>query len=301
MYNRLLVPLDGSELAEVTLWYAARLAGRLNASLTLVYVATPEDLASSHLQECYLQDTASRVKADAEKAAAESRGGQVTVDYKILKGDPAEEIIDYADKFKSDLIIMSTQGKSGIRRWPLGNVANKVISATHKQVLLIRAKGGRSDVYHKKLTKVLVPVDGSRESESVLKFISYLAGELKLELTVLHMLPIQFTSFANAEVIKETTRSFKKQEAYIKKLGARLKAEGLTANTVFKKISTGEEAAEIIKLAEDGQFSMVAMATHGRSGLGRWIFGSVANHVLHEGNTPLLLVRPVKGRVRTKP
>jgi nucleotide-binding universal stress UspA family protein len=67
-------------------------------------------------------------------------------------------------------------------------------------------------------------------------------------------------------------------------------------NTIFSEIYPGVEAAEIIKLAEEGKFSLVAMATHGRSGVGRWIFGSNANKVLNEGNTPLLLVRPVKGK-----
>ena len=70
-------------------------------------------------------------------------------------------------------------------------------------------------------------------------------------------------------------------------------------NTVYSEVFQGDEAAEIIKLAEEGKFSMVAMATHGRSGVGRWIFGSNANKVLNEGNTPLLLVRPVKGKKKT--
>ena len=86
MYDRLLVPLDGSELAEVTLWYASRLAGRLKASLTLVYVASPDDLTSPHLQECYLRDTAARVKDNAEKVAAETRGGEIAVVFSHKSG-----------------------------------------------------------------------------------------------------------------------------------------------------------------------------------------------------------------------
>ena len=195
MYNKILVPLDGSELAEVTLWYAARLAGRLQASLTLVYVTQPDELTSPHMYECYLKDTIVKVKAHADEIRAETKDGDITVDYKILKGDPAEEIVDYADKNKIDLIILSTQGKSGIKRWAMGNVANKVVGATRKQVLLIRARGAQSDVYKGRLTKVLVPVDGSPESESILQFVTYLASRLDLELTLLHMWARAFESY----------------------------------------------------------------------------------------------------------
>jgi nucleotide-binding universal stress UspA family protein len=299
MYNKILVPLDGSELAEVTLWYAARLAGRLHTSLTLVYVTQPDELTSPHMYECYLKDTVVKVKAYADEISTETKDGDITIDYKILKGDPAEEIVDYADKNKIDLIILSTQGKGGIRRWAMGNVANKVVGATRKQVLLIRARGAQSDVYKGRLVKVLVPVDGSPESESILQFVTYIASRLDLDLTLLHMWARAFESYPTKEMLDRDGKTRKQEKAYIEKLGAKLTRQGLRLNTVYSEVFAGEEAAEIIKLAEEGKFSMVAMATHGRSGVGRWIFGSNANKVLNEGNTPLLLVRPVKGKKRT--
>jgi len=299
MYDKILVPLDGSELAEVTLWYAARLAGRLHSTLTLVYVTPADELTSPHMYECYLKDTVGRLKTDAKKAAKETGGGDITVDYKILKGDPAEEIVDYADKVRSDLIILSTQGKSGIKRWAMGNVANKVLRATRKQVLLIRARGAKTDVYKEKLVKVLVPVDGSRESESILRFIMHLATELKLELTLLHLWGADPSEYPTREIIKQKEKSKKQQKAYIDRLGNSLRAKGLNVKAVFQEVWQGHEAEEIIDLAEKGKYSLVAMATHGRSGVGRWIFGSNANKVLNEGSTPLLLVRPIKRKKKS--
>ncbi len=299
MYSRIMVPLDGSELAEVTLWYATRLAGRLHAFLTLVYVSSPDELTSPHMHECYLRDVAARVKTDAEKIAAGTKGGDIAVNYKMLKGDPAEEIIDYADRAKADLIILSTQGKSGIKRWPLGNVANKVVSATGKQVLLIRAKGLKPDVYKGRLVKVLVPVDGSRESESILKYVAYIAAELDLEVTLFHILVMKVTTYFSKEILEKGQKEKRRASNYIKRLGRRLKDKGLNVKTVFRDVFQGGEAEEIIRQAEKGKFSMVAMATHGRSGVGRWIFGSNAHKVLNEGSTPLLLVRPSKSRKRT--
>ena len=299
MYNRLMVPLDGSELAEVTLWYAARLTGRLKASLTLVYVSAPDELTSPHMHECYLKDVVARVKKEADKAAKETGGKNITVEYKMLKGDPAEEIIDYADKAKIDLIILSTQGKSGIKRWPLGNVANKVIGATKKQVLLIRAKGARTDVYKGSLEKVLVPVDGSKQSESILRYITHLARELNLDVTLQHIWVRGIHTYPTLESLKREEKEKKQAENYILRLESRMKSKGVSTDVIFGDAAQGSEAEQIIRLAEEGKYGMVAMATHGWSGVERWIFGSTANKVLNEGSTPLLLARPIKSRKKT--
>lgn len=298
MYDKILVPLDGSELAEVTLWYAARLAVRLHSSVTLVYVTSPNELTSPHLYQCYLRDVIARMKEVATKTTEDKSNGDISVDYKVLKGDPAEEIVDYADKAKTDLIILSTQGKSGIKRWALGNVANKVVRATRKQVLLIRAKGTKSDVYKDTLTKVLVPVDGSKGSESILKYTNYLAAELNLSVTLFHMWMREYEIYPTKDKLKEVQQARKHESEYVKRLGAKLSKQGLNIDAVFKEIFQGKEAEEIIKLAEEGKYSMVAMATHGRSGVGRWIFGSNADKVLNEGSTPLLLVRPAKRKTK---
>jgi nucleotide-binding universal stress UspA family protein len=295
MFDKILVPLDGSELAEVTLWYAEGLAGRMSSSITLLIVLSPEDLKSRYMYDCYIKELAERIKADAKQRGAGKKGGEIKVDYEILKGDAAEEIVDYADKARISLIIMSTQGRSGVRRWALGNVANKVLRATGKPVLLIRAKGAKPDVYRERLVKVLVPVDGSKESESILRYVTYMATELDLEVTLFHAWvreseDIPFTK----EGLEQINQLRKRREDYIKRMETRLKRKGVNVNSVFKEVLTGGAAEEIIKLAEEGDFSMVTMSTHGRSGLGRWIFGSNAEKVLEGGSTPLLLVRPRK-------
>jgi len=300
MFSKILVPLDGSELAEVTLWYAEGLAGRMRSAITLLLVLSPEDLTSRYMYDCYLKEITKRTKANAEERSAGKKEGEIKVGYEILKGDAAEEIVDYADKARTNLIIMSTQGRSGVRRWALGNVANKVLRATGKPVLLIRAKGAKPDVYRDRLVKVLVPVDGSKESESILRYVTYIATELDLEVTLFHAWvrkseDITFTT----EGLKRLNQARKRREGYIKRIETRLKRKGVNVNSVFKEVLTGGAAEEIIKMAEEGDFSMVAMSTHGRSGLGRWIFGSNAEKVLEAGSTPLLLVRPRKRRKKT--
>jgi len=300
MFDKILVPLDGSELAEVTLWYAEGLAGRMRSAITLLFVLSPEDLTSRYMYDCYLKEIVKRTKVSAEERGAGKKDGEIRVDYEFLKGDPAEEIVDYANKAKINLIIMSTQGRSGVRRWALGNVANKVLRATGKPVLLIRAKGAKPDVYRESLVKVLVPVDGSRKSESILRYVTYIATELDLEVTLFHIWArdSEIITF-NSEYLGRLNQVRKSKEGYIKRLETRLKRKGVNVNYVFKEVLAGGAAEEIIKLAEEGDFSLVAMSTHGRSGAGRWIFGSNAEKVLEEGSTPLLLVRPIKRKAKT--
>lgn len=300
MFDKILVPLDGSELAEVTLWYAEGLAGRMRSAITLLIVLSPEDRTSRYMYDCYLKELAKRTEVNAKERGAGKKEGEIKVDYEILKGDAAEEIVDYADKTRINLIIMSTQGRSGVRRWTLGNVANKVLRATGKPVLLIRAKGAKPDVYRERLVKVLVPVDGSKESESILRCVTYMATELDLEVTLFHAWVWEGEDIPlTAEGVEQINQVRKRREGYIKRLETRLKRKGVNVNSVFKEVLTGGAAEEIIKLAEEGDFSMVAMSTHGRSGVGRWIFGSNAEKVLEEGSTPLLLVRPIKRKKKT--
>ena len=301
MYDKILVPLDGSKFAEVALYYAEGLAGNLGSKLTLVYVSDPNDYTSPNMYEGYLREAVKRAKANAEQVAARRGGGEIEVDYKILHGYPADEIVDYADKANIDLIVLSPQGKSGEKRWDLGGVANRIMRTTRRQVFLARAKGFEPEVHKGKLEKVLVPVDGSKESESPVKYVEYMAAKLGLEVTLLHVFISESSSLIwSRESAEKYRRLLKSSEAYIKKLTERLKAEGLKVNPIFKEIEVGDVAEEIIKISEEGDYSLVAMATHGRSGVGRWIFGSNANKVLNYGSTPLLLVRPTKRKRPSK-
>jgi len=122
-----------------------------------------------------------------------------------------------------------------------------------------------------------------------------MATELNLEVTLLHFWAFGIAS-PSVESLKQIDKEQKRRENYIKRLAALLKQKGVNVNSAFIKGMAGGEAEEIIKLAEEGNFSLVAMTTHGRSGVGRWIFGSNAEKVLAEGSTPLLLVRPPKKR-----
>jgi nucleotide-binding universal stress UspA family protein len=147
--------------------------------------------------------------------------------------------------------------------------------------------------------RILVPLDGSKVGESGLHYIedmvSHLSPEVKVEVTLFHVI----TSLARyaAEVglgvpinYAEEELEAAKQQAmnYLDKAGEGLRSKGAVVNT---KVNVGDAAEKIIETAEEMKADLVAMSTHGRSGLRRWAFGSVAEKVLRAGTTPILTVR----------
>jgi nucleotide-binding universal stress UspA family protein len=291
MYERILVPLDGSELAEVALPYAEELAGRLDSEVILLYV---DDLSKDqyhHMHQFYMQKISESVKQGATRSSGKSGVQTVQVKSEILPGHPAEEIVGYVDRENIDLMVMATHGQSGLKRWALGSVADKVVRATTRPVILIRAKGTRADVREKGIMRsVLMPLDGSKAGEAAVPFVESLASRLQAKVILLQVLARGYE--VGYDYVALTDRQIELDKAaatnYLSDVGAQLKKKGITVAT---EVRFGNIADEISKFADEIQTDMVAMSTHGRSGVSRRVFGSIAERVLREGNSPLLLVR----------
>jgi nucleotide-binding universal stress UspA family protein len=291
MYEKILVPLDGSETSEVSLPYAEELSGRLGATLTLLYVLEPGDDSYHHMHQFYMEKMTETVTQNAQVFSKQP----VQVKAVTLKGNPADKIVEYANKENIGLIVMSTHGRSGVKHFTLGSVAEKVVRTTKKPVALIRAKGTKPDINVKDvLNRILLPLDGSKAGEVAVPYVLELASKLKAEITLFQTLATgyQATTDIGYDYIvysEQQMASFKKYALnYLNTVGESLKAKGIT----FKiEITPGNAAEEIIDFADKNKFDLVAMSTHGRSGFSRFVFGSVADKILHQGNTPLLLVR----------
>jgi nucleotide-binding universal stress UspA family protein len=297
MYEKILVPLDGSELAEVALPYAEELAGRLGSEVVLVHVCESAQEQYHHMHQLYIEKMVAATKRGTKKYLEKSGAQAITVRSAILDGHPAEQIVDFADEQGIDLIVIATHGWSGIRRWVLGSVADKVVRATQRPVALIRAKGTHFHHVPEKgtMNKILVPLDGSKESEAVIPYVEELGSRLKGELTLVHVVPpaspvyavpgetaqLPYTQ-AEVELLKADAGS------YLEKVANALKDKHIKVKFEVKVGNTGHE---IIKLADEVHADLVAMSTHGWSGVTRWALGSTADKVLNGGNTPLLLVR----------
>jgi nucleotide-binding universal stress UspA family protein len=184
-----------------------------------------------------------------------------------------------------------------------GSVADKVTRAATKPVMLIRAKGSRTDIQKEGLlTKMVVTLDGSKEAEAVIPYIEELALRLKLEIILVQVLARGYQTLDNYFPLsdQQIESDKTKASAYLNNLGATLKEKGITVTTEERlslEIRFGNPAEEIMQLADEKHVDVVAMTTHGRSGVGRSVFGSVAERILREGNTPLLLVRTPGAKV----
>lgn len=306
MYKRLLVPLDGSELAERALPYAEELAKHLGSDVILVNVRGPAENPDNPEHRVYLNDKVATIEQDIKNSPALPSGEKVKVESAIigslgLLNHPAEEILNYAEKENISLIVMATHGRSGIKRWVLGSVADKVARASKCPILLIRANTVVPESIH--LDKILVTLDGSKVGEAVLSEIEYTAPKFKAEINLLNVVepPYHISVYSamgyyggggivRVPYTAEEMKPLKAvAEKYMKNVSDNLTAKGIKTSFEVRVGSAGEE---ILKAEGEVHPDIVVMLTHGHSGFGRFDHGSIADKVLHAGNTPLLLVRP---------
>jgi nucleotide-binding universal stress UspA family protein len=277
MYQKVVVPLDGSPLAEVALPYAEEVAGKTGSDMILLTVLPSEEPEEYYNHHTYSRKIVEITKRQVVKYLADSGNQTIKVAAATRVGNPAEGILDYVDKGYMCLLVMATHGRSGVGRWAVGSVADKVVRATTRQpLLLIRAKGAHPDVRAKRiLKKALVPLDGSPVSEAVIPYIAAVASSLQMELTLLKVIP-------------KTNHAFSDAEAYLQGWCQQLAEKGIAASP---EVRAGSPADQIIDLADETASDMVAMSTRGQSAVSLWSLGSVAQKVLLGGNTPLLLIR----------
>jgi len=276
MYEKILVPLDCSQLAEIALSSAEELAGRLGAEIILLSVSDSPEAQDYHKHQIYTEGKVGETIKQVEKYVENPADKNISVKAVTLVGHPAEEIIRYAARENVGLIVMTTHGSSGIKRWTLGRMADKVLRATERPLALIRARTSSTGSAKKGvMRKALVALDGSEESEAVIPYIENLAIKLQTEVTLLQVVARAYRVYADAE-------------AYLENIKNQFQSKGI--NTI-STVRMGAAAEEIIKVADEIKTDIVAMSTHGRSGIGRWSIGSVADKVLRGGNTPVLLVR----------
>jgi nucleotide-binding universal stress UspA family protein len=287
MLKTILVPLDGSALAERSLSLATTLSIPTASHLVLVRVFSGK--APTHDEApfgTYL-----------EKTAADLRDRGFRVDTAELAGEPVARLVsEAAREYAADLIVMTTHGRTGPTRWVLGSVAEALVACSPVPILLQRAwDPGRRAVLLGDQPRLLVPLDGSRFSETVLPPAVALADDLGAEILLLRVEQPTYDILRGDEDFTAANgeREFHPVSAareYMRELVARLRtSSGVPLNF---RMEAGDAAAEIIAAAEETHSALVMMATHGRTGFERMVLGSVADRVLQHGRVPLVLVHP---------
>ncbi len=299
MYKRILVPLDGSKLSEGVLPYARLFARTLKVPVELLRVIGPETLAPlSDIRNARYNDVLAaerRTSSDYLKKVAGSFSDPSTVDGAVETGNPAEVIIDRAASDKDTLIAIATHGRSGLTRWLLGSVADKVLHAASNHLLLVRPTEETRSIEAVSLKSVLVPLDGSELAESVLPYVVELSKKMDLELILLRVYGLPTAYSADGYWIDDKVWQLIEDEAkeYLEKKVKELKSGGLTR--VSSVSVAGFAAEQIIEVAQKTPQTVVAMCTHGRTGMKRWVFGSVTERVVRHSGDPVLVIRAPSG------
>ena len=299
MYKRILVPLDGSETAEQALPYAQLVARPLLAKIELLRVfSTPPSELSDPARGVYMDQVSDTFKNLAEdylnEKAANLKEAGFSVATNVLEGDAASIIVDETEKQPETLIVMSTHGRSGITRWTMGSVTDKVIRATGYPILIIHSKSAEPAGQEVEIKDIIVPLDGSPMAEQVLPHAVSLSKALRLGITLLRCIPSAAEYFSymdyplpNYDELYQQVEEDAKQ--YLEKM--RVEVSGLGAPRVQAHLADGNAAGAINDYAHEMPNSAIAMTTHGRSGVGRWVLGSVTDRVVRHAEGPVLVVR----------
>ncbi|HKV59392.1 MAG TPA: universal stress protein [Ktedonobacteraceae bacterium] len=318
MFKRILVPLDGSARAEKALLTAARLARSSGGTILLAQVATIPIMYESYGGSPYageiMNTEIENAEAYLETMAQSEKLAGLQVETNVLFGAPAQTLLSMATMFKADLIVMTSQGKTGVKRWVLGSVAQKVARHSPIPVLVLHEAGTMPVGTRRDSSPVraLVTLDGSVLAKTAIEPTAQLITALSApNAGVLHLLrvvkPLVFDEKkADAEYIRHLQeQGLHKARTYMQSVVEHLREGpiGKLNLTITWSVALGDDVADtIIRVAENGEDAggggvpgrcdMIAMATHGRAGFQHWVLGSVTERVLSATRLPLLIVRP---------
>lgn len=293
MYRQILVPLDGSKTAENVLPYARFLTANLKIPAQLISVVETPVSADAETA-LYLDSLIERAVATSQeylsRVAKTFVGVNVTIT--VEQGNPEEIILARAEADEKILIAMATHGRSGMSRWLLGSIAEKIVRDTKNPVFLVRAKDDAKTDGEATLNSIIVPLDGSKLAESILPTVIDLATAMTLKVVLLQTFSLKQIIYSYKDYIPDFAELERDSKSgatrYLERKEQQLKSAGLE---VLSVVSEGEAAETIIELAKGSPDSLIAMCTHGRSGVRRWMLGSITEKVVRHAEDPVLTIR----------
>jgi nucleotide-binding universal stress UspA family protein len=330
MFERILVCLDGSDVAEQILPYAAGIGSAFHSKLLVLRVIStnikipagdigyllPPVGATEPGYDAALQAARSHTRTeliDMELEDNEARSYlEQTVEYLLCKGldvetatiqgKPGRAIVSYAKNNQVDLIALASRSRTGLGRTVFGSTADSVLHESGLPILMIKPKDQTQSPFNGKeehiFGKILVCLDGSDLAELILPYATEQARRFGSELVLLQVVPSARTvaaagSGASSPTTEtdseETGKVESKAKTYLANVAQSLQQTGLNVQWLILKGTAGDV---IVSCAVSNDIDLIAIATHGRSGLKRTVFGSVADYVLRESGLPILLIKP---------
>jgi nucleotide-binding universal stress UspA family protein len=289
-----MLPLDGSRFSELALPLAIRLANQSGARLHIVRVHVPSLTAGDAIVSENYDELVRDWEREALSVALDrATDAGVRATGELLEGPVVEGLQRYIEAAGIDLVVMTTHGRSGIKRAVMGSVAEQCVRKTDIPILLIHPRSDMDEVATDlaNVKRILVPLDGTEESEAVLPHVISLARLAGAELVLARVAfaPFDIAVTVGAKALTDYLERMRAEgEQYLGEIQAAMPADLVISRTSL----TAERAPDgILRAAQAEGADMIAMATHGRSGWSRIAVGSVAETVLHKATTPVLLIK----------
>jgi nucleotide-binding universal stress UspA family protein len=307
MFDPILVPLDGSQLAECVLPHIVAIARSFEAEITLLRMLEKNQAGSPAQLFDLLNWQINKTKAALylEKTKARLQESGLRVHTTVLEGLVAEGITEYAQNQGMKLIILSSHGRNGLTQWGISSITQKIILSAPTSVLIVRAHQYRAHSGELSETpvyqRILVPLDGSQRAENVLPIITQLAHFHKSQI---HLVQVVQTPEMARQMppsredidLSNQVVARNREEAghYLEQVKARSYLEGFAVQTHL--ITSDNAAAELHRVVEQEYIDLVMLSAHGYSGNHLWPYGSTANNFIMYGKVPLLIVQDLPAK-----
>lgn len=286
MYEKILVPLDGSKTAEQVFPGVADMASAFGSEVIMLGVCEPEDTEFGQACRLYVRNEADVLQGKI--------GNVAKVKVVVVVGKPDREILDYAQKEAVSLLVMTSHGRSGIMPWSLGGTVSKVLREAGVPLVVVRVREEAPAAEEACLfRRILVPLDGLENGAAVLPYVAAIAQKLDSEVILLQVVEagkhVHTIGGLGYIPYKDQDLNQKKKEALDYLSGVAVGVAGAKAS-VNVEVRSGDSAKEIIGCATKMNCSLIAVSGHVHSVLDAWTYGSVTAKILHAGSHSVLLV-----------
>lgn len=286
MYDDILLPFDGSDGAAEVLHYASEVAHWADATITVLYVAdTTRDsvtVVDGETVDALVQEGRDIVDEAAE--TLDTLGSAYNTD--IIPGNPAPTIVEYAEEYDHDLVVMPTHGREGMSRYLIGSVSEKVVRLSSVPVLTVRMQPDEELVFP--YENILIPTDGSTAATRAANHLLDLAASMG---ATVHILSVVDDTALGLDVRSTVSEKETEQAANdaVDTLVSEAEERGVTS--IVREVIHGTPAEEILNYIDSNDIHVVGMGTIGKRGTDRILLGSIAEKTVRSATVPVITVQ----------
>jgi len=292
--HHILVPLDGSAIAERVVPFVTAVAAAFSAHITLLRVLDPADDPRAPIDALEWEMARAEAQTQLGQIEATFHGHGFATTVEIIQGKAAEQIAHFGRTHEADLVVLSSHGAGGLNGWSLGGTVQKLLATTHASVLIVPAqRGGLEPI---RFHKILLPLDCSQRAECILPTATELARAHDAQLILAHVvpepemprrMPRSSEDVSLAERVVEL--NFSEAKRYLADIQRRLSTSG--ARVDVQIVVSPRRTQTLHELARQEHADLVVLAAHGSTADTKQRYGGVASQFLHEGGEPVIILQ----------